>query len=99
MKEPAIEKVDLPPEEATLEDSSEGNLLITGGSPMVIDEVLREERGVKRPREAQDEDDEPLVFKHMKNNNIGDVLMTSEDREESVQRKDWGMEGPLDLYA
>ena len=42
-----------------MEDSSEGNMLITKGSPMVIDEVQQQERGVKRPRKAQDEDDGP----------------------------------------
>ena len=49
---------------------------------MVIDKVQWQERGVKRPREAEDKDDEPLVFKHMRKTNVKDVLETSEDEED-----------------
>ena len=51
---------------------------------MMIDEVQHRRHGEKRPRESQDEDDEPLIFKHMKKTSVEDVLMTSEDKEESL---------------
>lgn len=33
------------------------------GSPMMLD---KEQRVIKRPREVEDGEDEPLIFKHMK---------------------------------
>lgn len=106
MKKPTIEKVELPPEEVALEDLSKGNLPIVGGSPMVIDEVQRHDHGVKRPKEAQDEDGQPMVFKRMKRTHVEGVLETFEDKEdlekeipECVQHKEWEMEGPSDPYA
>ena len=61
---------------------------------------------MKRLRGAQDKDDEPLVFKHMKRTKVEDQLKISEDEEdlekeipEYVQRKEWRMEGLSDLYA
>ena len=66
---------------------------------MVIDEVQHWRHGEKRPQESQDEDDEPLVFKHIKKTNVEDASMISEDKEESIQRKNWGMDGPSNLHS
>ena len=47
------------------EASLRGDVLIIG-SPMVLDEEQQIERMKKRPRELEDEEDEPLIFEHMK---------------------------------
>ena len=39
MKKHTIDKTEISPKEATLEDLSNGSPPITGGSPMLIDEV------------------------------------------------------------
>ena len=61
---------------------------------------------MKRPREDEGEDDEPLVFKHMKRTNVEDGLETSKDSEslrrgiqEDMQSKEYMMEGPSDRNA
>ena len=108
MKEPNVEKVKgpPPPQEAALEDSSKGNPPITRGSLILIDKELQLEQGVTRPRGAEDSDEEPLVFKNIKRIKVGNVVEISKKEEdlgneilESIQYKEWGMEGPLDLYV
>ena len=56
------------------------------GSPMVLDE---EQRMMKRPREVEDEEGKPLIFKHMKRTEMRDIVDTlgdEEDLEEEIQK-------------
>ena len=104
LEKPTIEEVEPPPEIIIIEDSSEEDLKTTGGSPMMIDGESKQ--GMKRRREADSDDENPLVFRHMKKTRIGTILETSEDLEdptgglyEDVQRGNRNGEGPSDPYA
>ena len=41
-----------------------------------------EQRMMKRPREVEDEEDEHLIFKHMKRTEMRDLVDTLEDEED-----------------
>ena len=67
---------------------------------MLLDKGEHLEQGVKRSREAQDSDDGPLVFNHLKRANAGNVLETSKnsggpEREipENMCHEEWRTEG------
>lgn len=61
---------------------------------------------MKTSRGDEDDDGEPLIFHHAKRTRTGNVMETSEDKEDlekeipnCMQHKVWGMEGPSDSHA
>ena len=80
--------------------------LLMIGSPMLLDKEQRLEQRMKRLKEAEDEDNGPFIFEHMKRVRMGDVEETLEDEEdlkEETQKntlhKECVIEGPLDPNA
>ena len=61
------------------------------------------ERMMKRPREVEDEEDEPMIFKHMKRTRMRGIVDISEDEEDlkeekqkNMPHKEYMIEGPSD---
>ena len=99
-----IKEMEPPPEMIVINDSLEEDLKIAEGSPMAADG--EPEQGMKRRREEDSDDEDPLIFKRIKRADTRDDLETSEDEEgleEGVNQDAWCEmrveEGPSDPYA
>ena len=99
-----IKEIESALELIVIDDSSEEDLKMVGGSPMAVDG--EPEHGLKRWREEDSDDEDPLVFRHMKRADTRDVLEISKDEEglgERVNRDAWHEmrveERPSDPYA
>ena len=106
LERPTIEEVGSPVEMIIIDDSSDDDLKTTEGSPMAVDDDGELGRGLKRQREEDSDDEDPLIFKHMKRTRAGTILEDSKDREdpeprdcEDAQHGICGGEGPSDPYA
>ena len=106
LERPTIEEVGPPPEMIVIDDSLDDDLKTIEGSPMVVDDDGELGRGLKRQREEYSDDEDPLIFKHMKRTRAGTILEDSENLEDPEQRDYegaqhgiWGGEGPSDPYA
>ena len=65
------------------------------GSPMVLDEEQWMERTMKRPREVEDEEDEPLILKHRKQTRMGTLWILRRH----LLQEEHTREGPSDPNA
>ena len=103
LERPTIKEVEPPPAMIVIEDSSEEDQKTTGGSPMMVDTDEEPEQRIKGQREEDHNDEDPLIFKHIKKTKIGTIFGTSEnlkDQErgvyEDAQHGILNGEGPSD---
>ena len=106
LERPTIEEVEPPLEMIAIDDSSHEGLKTIGGSLMAMDDDGEPKRGLKRQREEDSDDEDPLILKHTKKIKTGTILETLRNLEdperrvyEDVQYGIWGGERPSDPYA